>query len=160
MFGISSLGWVHTLGSLPAIPAAAYMFVRHGRIFPRSPAGIFYFCTMMIGILTIPLIAHKPESYVIAAATLSFLLVGYCVGLLPGFTRSKTYIETIALSVTVFLLMVPATTETLRRVPNGHPFVSDLKSPILLGAQGALFVALLMGLTFQLIQLSRKSSRQ
>jgi hypothetical protein len=32
MFGISSLGWVHTIGSLPAIPLAIYMLARYGRI--------------------------------------------------------------------------------------------------------------------------------
>ena len=30
MFGISPLGWIHTLGSLPAIPMAVYMFARYG----------------------------------------------------------------------------------------------------------------------------------
>jgi hypothetical protein len=45
MFGISALGWVHTLGSLPAIPAAIYMFARHGRIVPRSRPGMLYFMT-------------------------------------------------------------------------------------------------------------------
>lgn len=39
MFGISTLGWVHTLGSLPAIPLAIYMFARQGRIVPRSSPG-------------------------------------------------------------------------------------------------------------------------
>jgi hypothetical protein len=36
MFGISPLGWLHTLGSLPAIPLAIYMFARYGRIVPRT----------------------------------------------------------------------------------------------------------------------------
>src|SRR5436190_23605289 len=43
MFGISPLGWVHTLGSLPAVPVAIYMFARYGRIVPRSTAGAIYF---------------------------------------------------------------------------------------------------------------------
>ena len=36
MFGISPLGWLHTLGSLPAIPAAAYML--HCSTAPSSDA--------------------------------------------------------------------------------------------------------------------------
>ncbi|PQP87265.1 hypothetical protein CPT76_25415, partial [Paenibacillus sp. AR247] len=43
------------------------------------------------------------------------------------------------------------------RVPNGHPFVTDLSSPILLGAQGSLFVILIVGLTAQIIHLRRQS---
>ncbi|WP_439863486.1 hypothetical protein [Pseudomonas antarctica] len=41
MLGISALGWLRTLGSLPAIPLAAYMFIRYGRIVPRSTPGRF-----------------------------------------------------------------------------------------------------------------------
>jgi hypothetical protein len=57
MFGISPLGWVHTLGSLPAIPLAIYMFARHGRIVPRSVPGALYFVSMLIGATTVFLVA-------------------------------------------------------------------------------------------------------
>jgi hypothetical protein len=156
MFGISSLGWVHTLGSLPAIPAAAYMFALHGRIVPRSPAGIVYFVSMLIGAVTVFLVAHQPVSNVIGALTLLLLVAGYAVDrlLIPG--RLARYVETIALSLTAFLLMLPTVTEILRRVPDGHPLVTDLKSPLLLGAQGSILAALVIGLTAQLIFLRRQ----
>lgn len=155
MFGISPIGWLHTLGSLPAVPVAAYMFARHGRIVPNSTAGAIYFVAMLVGTLTILPVAHAQASYIVAAVTLVLLLVGYGVGRLPGSQRAKSYIETITLSITAFLLMVPTTSEILRRVPDGHPLVTDLKSPLLLGAQGALFVALLLGLTVQILRLRR-----
>ncbi|WP_428312792.1 hypothetical protein [Hydrocarboniphaga sp.] len=158
MFGISPLGWVHTLGSLPAIPVAAYMFARFGRIVPRSTAGAIYFFSMLIGSVTILAIAHAPVSYVIAGVTLLLLLVGYGVARLPGQGRARIYVETISLTLTAFLLMLPTVTETLRRVPDGHPLVTDLKSPILLGAHGALFVFLVIGLTAQIIYLRRQTS--
>lgn len=156
MFGISSLGWVHTLGSLPAIPAAAYMFALHGRIVPRSPAGIVYFVSMLIGAATVFLVAHQPVSNVIGALTLLLLLIGYAVGRLPIPGRATRYVETIALSLTAFLLMLPTVTEILRRVPDGHPFVTDLKSPLLLGAQGSILAALVIGLTVQIVFLRRQ----
>lgn len=159
MFGISPLGWLHTLGSLPAIPVAIYMFVRYGRIVPRSMAGAIYFVTMLVGALTVALIAHEPASYVIAGVTLVFLLVGYRAALRPGHGRAKTYVETISLTLSAFLLMLPTVTEILRRVPDGHPIVTDLKSPILLGAQGTLFAALLIGLTAQVLYLRRQGRR-
>ena len=80
MFGISPLGWVHTLGSLPAIPAAAYMLARHGRIVPRSGPGAVYFVSMLIGAATVFLVAHQPISYGLGVATLLLLLVGYGIG--------------------------------------------------------------------------------
>ncbi|MEA3182114.1 MAG: hypothetical protein QOI59_5637 [Gammaproteobacteria bacterium] len=156
MFGISPLGWIHTLGSLPAIPVAAYMFARYGRIVPRSTAGAVYFVSMLIGAVTIVLIAHEPVSYVIAGVTLLLLLVGYGIARRPAQAGARRYVETISLTLTAFLLMLPTITETLRRVPDGHPLVTDLKSPILLGAQGTLLVLLIVGLTAQIIYLRRQ----
>ncbi|MCD2182696.1 hypothetical protein [Rhizobium sp. GN54] len=156
MFGISPLGWVHTLGSLPAIPLAAYMFARHGRIVPRSGPGVAYFVSMLIGAATVFLVGHQPVSYVVGVVTIVLLVVGYGVGRLAGFGRAGRYIETVCLSLTAFLLMVPTVSEILRRVPDGHPFVTDLHSPLLLGAQAGLLVLLVVGLTAQILYLRRQ----
>ncbi|HEY9212808.1 MAG TPA: hypothetical protein VIQ29_08130, partial [Ancylobacter sp.] len=88
MFGISPLGWVHTLGSLPAIPLAIYMLARYGRIVPRSSAGAVYFVSMLIGAVTVFLVAHQPVSYGIGVATIVLLLAGYGVGRLPALGRA------------------------------------------------------------------------
>lgn len=156
MFGISPLGWVHTLGSLPAIPLAIYMFARHGRIVPRSVPGALYFVSMLIGATTVFLVAREPISYGIGAATILLLLAGYGISHVPEFGRAGTYFETIFLTLTAFLLMVPSVSETLRRVPDGHPLVTDPKSPLLLGALATLFVTLVVGLTAQVIYLRRQ----
>lgn len=156
MFGISTLGWVHTLGSLPAIPAALYMFARHGRIVPRSPAGAVYFIAMLIGTATVFLVAQQAVSYIIGIVTLVVLLTGYGIEPLLGPTRFARYVETLSLSFSAFLLMLPTVTEILRRVPDGHPFVTDLHSPLLLGAQGSLFVLLVVGLAAQMVHLVRQ----
>lgn len=156
MFGISPLGWVHTLGSLPAIPLAIYMFARHGRILPRSVPGALYFVSMLIGGTTVFLVAREPISYGIGAATILLLLAGYGIGHIPHFGRAGTYLETIFLTLTTFLLMVPSVSETLRRVPDGHPLVTDPKSPLLLGALSGLFVMLVIGLTAQIIYLRKQ----
>lgn len=156
MFGISPLGWLHTLASLPAIPTAAYMLFRHGRIVPHSTAGAIYFVSMLIGATTVFLVAHEPISYVIGAVTIVLLLAGFGVGQLPRLGRVGTYIETVCLSLTVFLLMVPTVSETLRRVPDGHPLVTDMKAPLLVGSQLGLLVALIVGLTLQIIYLLKR----
>ena len=158
MFGISPLGWVHTLGSLPAIPLAIYMFARHGRIVPRSRPGALYLVTMAIGAGTVLLLAHQPASYGIGVVTLVLLLAGYGVGLTRILGRATVYIETICLSLTAFLLMVPTVSETLRRVPDGHPFVTDLNSPLLIGAQASLLIVLIVGLTAQVVYLRRHAN--
>ncbi|KWB32162.1 hypothetical protein WL34_27760 [Burkholderia cepacia] len=157
MFGISPLGWIHTLGSLPAIPMAVYMFARYGRIVPRSVAGRVYFVTMLIGSLTVFAIAHQGISYGIGIGAVVLLLAGYGVAYLPLPGRAGIYLETFCLTLTAFVLMVPTVTETLKRVPDGHPLVSDPRSPLLLGAQAALLVALVLGLIAQTRYLRRKA---
>jgi hypothetical protein len=156
MFGISSLGWLHTLGSLPAIPLAIYMFVHYGRITPRNLFGAAYFVSMLIGATTVFLIAKQPVSYAIAFVTIFLLITGYGIERITFIGRAAIYIETICLSLSAFLLMIPTISETLRRVPDGHPFVTDLKSPLLLGFQGGLLVVLILGLTAQIIYLRKK----
>jgi hypothetical protein len=70
--------------------------------------------------------------------------------------RVGVYVETISLTLTTFLLSVPTVTETLRRVPDGHPLVTDLKSPLLLESQGALVIALIVGVAAQVFHLRRQ----
>jgi len=154
MFGISPLGWIHTIGSLPAIPAAFYMFATCARIVPRSIPGAVYFVSMLIGAVTVFVVAHQPISYAIGTATIVLLLAGYGIERVPG--TAARYVETVCLSPTAFLLMLPTVTEILRRVPDGHPLVTDLKSPLLLGAQAALLALLVVGLTAQIIWLRRQ----
>lgn len=159
MFGISPLGWLHTLGSLPAIPLALYMFARHGRIVPRSGAGLGYFVSMLLGAGTVFLVARQPVSNAIAVVTLVLLVVGYGVGRIGALGRARVYLETILLSLTAFLLMLPTVTEVLRRVPDGHPLVTDLQAPLLVGAQGSLLLALVLGVTAQVVYLRRQGAR-
>jgi hypothetical protein len=135
---------------------AAYMIARHGRIVPRSTPGAVYFVTMLIGAATAYLVAHQSVSYGIATVTIVLLLTGYGVGRLPRLGRAVKYIETICLSLTVFLLMLPTVTEVLRRVPDGHPLVTHLNSSLLLGAQASLLVLLIVGLTAQIVYLRKQ----
>jgi hypothetical protein len=160
MFGITPLGWVHTLGSLPAIPLAIYMFARYGRIVPRSVPGIGYLVAMVIGSVTAFLVARVPVSYVIGGLTLLLVLAGYGVHRLPRLGRAGVYLETILLSLSAFLLMVPTITETLTRVPDGHPLAAGPGSPLLLGAQGILLVILIAGLTAQIMNLRRQGASE
>ncbi len=160
MFGISPLGWVHTIGSLPAIPLAVYMFLRYRRIVPGSRAGRLYLLFMLVGALTTFLVARQPVSLVIGAVTLIVLIGGYSVARLRFLGAAAVYLETLLLSLSAFLLMVPAVSEILRRVPDGHPLVTDLKSPLLLGAQASLLGILILGVTLQFIALAaRKRAR-
>ena len=155
MFGISPIGWVHTLGSLPALAVAAYMLVRHGRVVPRSVPGAVYFASMVLGGATAFLVAKQPVSYAIGGLTLLLIAVGYGVHSVSFLGRLRRYIETISLSFSVLLLLLPTITETLTRVPDGAPLASSVSSPIVLGSHAALLLAFVVGLIAQVVVLRR-----
>lgn len=156
MFGISPIGWIHTLGSLPALAMAAYMLVRHGRIVPRSEPGAVYFASMVLGGATAFLVAKQPVSYAIGGLTLLLIAVGYGVHRVTFLGPLRRYIETVSLSFSVLLLLVPTVTETLTRVPDGAPLASSVSSPIVLGSHATLLLAFIVGLIAQIIVLRRE----
>lgn len=155
MLGISTIGWIHTLGSLPAVPLAIYLLWKYGRIEPRSSAGKAYFVFMLIGALTVFPIAHNGVGIGIAGATLVLLLIGFGVRMRPTASRAALYVETISLSLSVFLLLLPTVTELLRRVPPGDPIVADLASPVLRAGHLALVSGLIIGLIAQIRAIRR-----
>ncbi|MEN5425136.1 hypothetical protein ABE522_02015 [Stenotrophomonas pennii] len=156
---ISPIGWLHTLGSLPAIPLAVYMLVKHGRIVPGTSPGRAYFWFMLLGVLTVYPIAHQSVSTIIASVTLILLLFGYGIALGRPAKRLWTYLQCVALTITVFLLMVPTVSETMRRLPAEAPLATGLKDPLLLGVQGTLLLALIVGIPFQLRALVKRGGR-
>lgn len=156
MFGISPIGWVHTLGSLPAIPLAAWMFARHGRIVPQSRAGTGYLIAMTIGGVSAYAVAKAPISDVIATLTLLALAVGYGISWLGTSGRLLRAIQTFSLSFSALLLMVPAVTETLTRVPDGHPWAASPAAPLVVGAQLTVLAIFLIGVVAQMISLFRR----
>jgi len=92
---------------------------------------------MVIGGLTVFLVAKAPESPIIGAATLLFLFAGYTVGRVTALGRVRWYLETFLLTFTVFLLMVPTVSEILRRVPDGHPIATDPSLTVSVGVKHA-----------------------
>jgi xanthosine utilization system XapX-like protein len=136
------------------------MIVRYGRIKPDSMAGRIYFICMLIGSLTIFLVAKAPISPAIAIVTLLCLIAGYTAHRLIFLGRLQKYVETLLLSVTVFLLMVPSVSETLRRVPDGHPIAADQNSPVLKAALGIVASVFILGVVVQFFYLARTAKRQ
>lgn len=155
---LSPLGWLHTLGSLPAIPLAIYMLAKHGRIVPDSRAGRGYFWCMVLGILTVYPIARAPVSVVFATVTLAVLLLGYGLSRRRSGTRFGAGVGMVSLTISVFLLMLPTVSETLRRLPVGDPVAKSLQDPILLGAQGALALTLVVGIALQMLAMRRRNA--
>jgi hypothetical protein len=152
---ISAFGWFHTGISILPIFIGLYAFLRDGKIDPRNWVGFFYLLTMFLGSITswgfIPEKGFGPPQ-LLTLLTLALLIAGTWWG--PG------YVQTISLSASYFLLLFFATTETLTRVPVGHPFASGPTDPALVPTRLVLLAAFLIGLTYQLIVLRNAPAQE
>ena len=155
MFGLTTLGVIHTLISLIAVGAGIVGFVRDKRIDLGNGAGKTYLVTTILTCLTgFGLFQHggfgKPHA--LGVITLLVLAVAWKVAAKPA-------LQTVLLSLTFFFHMIPAMTETLTRVPMGAPILPSAEAPELQVITGVMFVLFVIGATLQvrrLNQLARK----
>jgi uncharacterized membrane protein len=155
MFGLTTLGVIHTLISLVAVGAGIVGFVRDKRIDLGNGAGKTYLVTTILTCLTgFGIFQHggfgKPHA--LGVITLLVLAVAWKVAAKPA-------LQTVLLSLTFFFHMIPAMTETLTRVPMGAPILPSAEAPELQVITGVMFVLFVIGATLQvrrLNQLARK----
>ena len=155
MFGLTTLGVIHTAISLVAVGAGIVGFVRDKRIDLGNGAGKTYLITTILTCLTgFGIFQHggfgKPHA--LGVLTLLVLAVAWKVAARPA-------LQTVLLSLTFFFHMIPAVTETLTRVPMGAPILPNAEAPELQVITGVMFVLFVIGATLQvrrLNQLARK----
>lgn len=155
MFGLTTLGVIHTAISLVAVGAGIVGFVRDKRIDLRNGAGKTYLVMTVLTCLTgFGIFQHggfgKPHA--LGVITLLVLAVAWKVAARPA-------LQAVLLSLTFFFHMIPAVTETLTRVPMGAPVLPNAEAPELQVITGVMFVLFVIGATLQvrrLNQLARK----
>ena len=155
----------HTAVSVLAIPLGLLAFVRDGKIEPQNRVGKLYLAAMLVGSLSafgFILTKGFNPAQVLTVATLVLLFVGTFADRTKWLGRTAAYVQNFSLSASYLLLMVFTTTETLVRVPFGHPFAANAESPVLLPVRLALLVAFVFGLGYQFFELhsARKNNAQ
>jgi hypothetical protein len=159
MFGLTTLGSVHTAISLVALAAAAGCFFRDGAISPHKRLGrLCIWMTVATCLTGFGIFQHggfgKPHA--LGIITLVVLGVAAVAGRTTFFGRTSPYVETIAFSATVFFHMIPAITEGGTRLPLGAPKFNNPEAPELLAATGVVFLLFLVGVSYQLWRLRGK----
>ena len=132
MFGLTSLGVVHTLISLVAVAAGVIAFVRDGRIVPTNTIGKTYVITTILTCLTgFGIFQHggfgKP--HILGIITLVVLGIAWLARNKSPFGAASPYVETISYSLTFLFHMIPAVTETTTRLPLGAPLLPNADAP-------------------------------
>jgi hypothetical protein len=152
---VSTFGIFHTAVSVLAIPFGFYAFYRDGKIDPNSRVGKLYLLSMLVGSLTafgfIPTKGFDPPQ-VLTIVTLLTLLGATYAGRSKWLGRAGAYVQTFSASTSFLLLMVFTTTETLTRLPVGHPYAANADAPELIPVRLALLVTFLLGVGYQFYQ--------
>lgn len=158
MLGLTPLGTFHTAISVIAVAAGFAALARERQISTRSAAGLTFFGGTVISCLTaFGIFQHGGFGvpHVFAIVTLIVLAVALAAERAETFGRLSRYVATVGYSFALFLHFVPATVETLTRLPAGTPYLSNPEDPKSQPIIGAFFVLFLIGATLQVLRLRR-----
>jgi uncharacterized membrane protein len=153
MFGLTTLGSIHTLISLVAVATGFYILAREHEISPRNPLGKTYLVATFLTAATGLGIFHHDgfgPPHVLSILTLIAVAVGTVAATTRLYGRASRYVQAVSYSVTLLFHMIPAFTETLTRVPPGAPIASSPQAPILQAISAALLVLFAIGLALQI----------
>jgi hypothetical protein len=144
----------HTALSVLPVGFGLAALARDRAITPDTRLGKWYIGTMLVasvsGLGFIPTLGFTPGQ-VLGLFTLALIAVGTLT--LRGHWRNPGYVQTLALSASYFMLMVFATTETLKHFPTDHPFASGPADPSLIPVRLVLLALFGAGATYQALRI-------
>ncbi|MES2274657.1 MAG: hypothetical protein V4592_01460 [Bacteroidota bacterium] len=156
---LSTLGIIHTAISILALLVALFALLRDGKISPVSGPGKLYILFTVITCLTaLPIMktGHPTPGHPLAIIILVLLPVAIYAKSIKIFGKVADYAQTIIMSFTLFLSMIPATVETLTRVPISHPLAASDQDPLVKMGLGIVFTIFLVGVIYQVLKLKAK----
>lgn len=130
---LSILGIIHTAISVLAVLVAVYALPRYGKLNPMEGAGRLYTVLTVIACLTaLPIMktGHLTPGHPLAIIILLLLPIAIYAYAIKPLKKFADYVQTIIMSFTLFLSMIPATVETLTRLPLSQPLATDPASSI------------------------------
>lgn len=155
MFGLTSLGSLHTLIGLVALVAGAVCFFREGAISTRSRAGqVFVWTTLITCVSSFGIFQRGGFNIAHALGIATLLVLAVAVWAERGaFGLLSPYAATVSYSLAYFFHWIPGTTETFTRLPLGAPLFSSPEDPNLERTVGLMFLLFLVGAAVQVWRL-------
>ena len=152
MFGLTTLGTLHTAISLVAIVAGAWALARDKEIVPRNRLGQLYLAMTVITAATGLMIFEHGGfrvGHAFSILTLVVVAIGTVAALTPFFGRASRYVQAAFYSSTMLIHLITGSAETLTRLPPGAPLVTAANASIFKEIIGALVLLFLVGIAFQ-----------
>jgi hypothetical protein len=155
MFGLTTLGAIHTAISLVALWTGYQSLLRDGAIDPRQRLGQVYLWTTVLTCLSGFGIFQRGgfnEAHMLGGLTL--LAVG--TALLPLNVRAWPYVQTALWTLTLFFHMVPGLTETFTRLPLGAPLFTGPDDAKLQATVGVVFAVFGVVMAAQVLRMRKR----
>ena len=149
---LSTLGIAHTLISLVPMAAGLYAFARHGRITAQDTPGRIYLLGLTLSVLTSFGLSSTGGLNPGHALGVLALIAAFSTLLVPRLTwlgRLRPYLATFGPSFSFFLLLIPGTVETLKRLPVAHPLATGPEDPLVGKALLTLLIVFVAGFVVQ-----------
>lgn len=156
MFGLTTLGLVHTAISLVAVVAGFWSLARDREIAAHTSLGRLYLVTTLLTAATgLGIFQHGGfgPPHVLSILTLLALAVGAAAAYGGAFGRWSRHVQVVSFSATMLFHMIPGFTESLTRLPLGRPLLPNAEAPALKAISGVLLLLFLIGVTAQIRRL-------
>lgn len=153
VLNITAVGAVHTIIAIIGVIAGFIALIVHRQIRLDSlPGRVFFWFT--VGAAVTGLFIFRRGGFgvphVLSLLTLAVLAVAWYADRRQGFGRFSGYVAVAFNLTALFFHFIPASVETLTRVPLGAPYAAGPEDPRLFGPIGGAFVAYLIALVWQL----------
>ena len=159
MFGLTTLGTIHTAISLVAIACGFWALIRDREI-AWNPLGKAYLVLTLLTALTgLPILRHGGfgPPHVLALMTIAALGIGALAARSTVFGGWSRVVRIVSFTTTFLFHAIPGFTESLVRLPLAKPFATSPDDPLLQPIYATLFVLYGIGLALQLKFLRRSA---
>ena len=153
MFGLTTLGALHTAISLVAIVAGFWAFARDKEIVPANRLGQLYLATTALTAATgLMIFEHGGFSigHSFAVLPLAVVAIGTVAAASPLFGRASRYVQAVFYSLTMLIHLITGSAETLTRLPPSAPLVTAANAFVFKDIISALVLLFLIGIAFQM----------
>ena len=156
MFGLTSLGIIHTAISLVAVAAGLIALVRDRQITSGNRLGqVYFYTTALTAITGFGIFQHGGFGKPHALGVLTLVVLGVVVvaSRTQLYGRWSKITEVVGYSATFLFHLIPAVTETTTRLPLGAPLLPNAEAPELQVAGAVLALLFLIGAALQVRRL-------
>ena len=155
------LGWFHTILGILAVSSGFYTLLKYHVISTKESSGRLYILVTLLvagSALGIYNQGGFGVAHILAVLTLMALSGGYLMERFKWFGSFSEYFQALGYTTTLLFHMIPAITDSLRRLPLGDPFIDSFEDPLLLNFHFAFLVAYLVGIIIQMSWLRRQAA--